>query len=152
MFKEIQTMAQLSQREFTHTWVQTLIESLDAHLDQQTKIQVIESCGRMCARGGPAQAAQEHRGDLDGWLTIMRGWHGGEEFVQRDSDVVTVLCSECVCPLVKDGPARLPDTFCYCSLGWMKEVFGTVAEKSIEIDLVDSVKRGGQECRFVIQL
>ncbi len=145
-------MAQLSQREFTHTWVKTLIESLDTHLDDETKIKVMESCGRVCARGGPAQAAQEYQGNLDGWLVTLRGWMGGEEFVQRNGDAVTVLCSECVCPLVKDGPARLPDTYCYCSRGWMKEVFGAVVSKPVEVDLLDSVKRGGQKCRFVIKL
>lgn len=142
----------IDHKEFTQRWVRNLIESIDAHLDEETKIRLMESCGRACAREGPARVAKECQGNLDDWLAILAKWHGGEEYVQRDGDVVHVICTECLCTLVKDGPARLPDTYCYCSRGWMKEVFETVVGKPVDVDLVESIKRGGQRCRFTIQL
>ena len=145
-------MTQIDHKEFTHRWVKNLVESLDAYLDEETKIKLLESCGRACAHGGPIRAAQACQGNLDGWLATLRKWHGGEELVQRDGDVIHVLCTECLCTLVKDGPARLPDTYCYCSLGWMKETFGTVVGKPVDVELVESIKRGGQKCRFTIRL
>jgi len=145
-------MAQIDHKEFTHRWVKNLIESIDACLDEETKIRLMESCGRACAHGGPIRAAQACQRNLDGWLATLRKWHGGEELVQREGDVIHVLCTECLCTLVKDGPARLPDTYCYCALGWMKETFGTVVGKPVDVELVESIKRGGQECRFIIRL
>ena len=106
---------------------------------------------RLCPRR-PHPCSQEHQGDLDNWLATLARWHGGEEYIRRDGDIVHVICAECLCPLVKDGPPRLPDTFCYCSLGWMQEMFGVVAEKPVDVELVESIKRGGQECRFIIRL
>ena len=139
-------------KEFAQTWVKNLIESMDVHLDEGTRMRVMESCGRACARRGPASVAEEHRGDLDGWLATLAKWHGGKEYVQRDGDVVYLICPECFCTLVKDGPARLPDTFCACTRGWMKEVFETVVGKPVEVDVVETIKRGGQQCRFTIKL
>jgi hypothetical protein len=72
--------------------------------------------------------------------------------VQRDGDTVEVLCADCLCALVKDGTARLSDTYCTCSLGWMKETFETVMGRPVDVTLDESVKRGGQRCRFTVQL
>ena len=47
---------------------------------------------------------------------------------------------------------RLPDTFCYCSRGWMKEVFETIVEKPVDVNLIESVKRGGEACRFTVRI
>lgn len=139
-------------KEFTHRWVKDLIESMDALLVEETRIEVMEACGRACARSGPARVAGDCRGDLDQWLATLAGWHGGEEYVQRDGDTVVVTCADCFCVLVKDGPARLPDTYCYCSLGWMKETFEAVVGKPVNVTLIESIKRGAKRCRFTIQL
>ena len=139
-------------KEFAQEWVKNLIENLDARLDEKTKTELMESCGRACARGGPAQAARECQGDLAQWLATLTKWHGGEEHVQKDGDVVRLVCAECLCPLVKDGPARLPDMYCNCSLGWMREVFEIVTGQPVEVELNESIKRGDERCRFTIQL
>ena len=102
-------MARPSYKEFTHKWVENLIDSIDAHLDEETRIALMESCGRACARRGPVYAARECQGDLDAWLARLAKWHGGEEHVQRHGDVVRLTCTQCLCDLVKDGPERLPD-------------------------------------------
>jgi predicted hydrocarbon binding protein len=139
-------------KKFTQRWVKNLVASMDAHLDEETRIRLMESCGRACARAGPARVAKGCQGNLDEWLATLARWYGGEEYVRRDEDVVEVTCARCLCDLVKDGPARLPDTYCYCSRGWMKETFEAVVEKPVDVALVESIKRGGQRCRFTIRL
>jgi predicted hydrocarbon binding protein len=51
-----------------------------------------------------------------------------------------------------DGLQGVRHTYCYCSRGWMKETFETVVEKPVDVDLVETVKGGGQQCRFTIKL
>ena len=143
-------MSQIDPQAFTQRWIVDLVNSLDEHLDEETRQRVMESCGRSCARSGPVRVARQHAGDLDGWLGILVKWHSGEEYVQRDGSRITVLCQECVCPVVKDIEGTLPDTYCNCSLGWMKETFETVVGEPVDVTLVESVVRGGQMCRFVI--
>jgi predicted hydrocarbon binding protein len=145
-------MAQIDRKAFTEGWIKHLMDSMDEHLDEETKIELMESCGRACARGGPVHMARECQGDLDRWLATLRKWHGGEEYVQQDGDVVRVICTECLCPAAKDITERLSDTYCYCSLGWMKETFGTVIGKPVGVELVQSIVRGAETCEFVITL
>lgn len=145
-------MAQIDQKAFTERWIRHLVDSMDKHLDEETKIEVMESCGRACARSGPVRAARECQGDLDRWLARLRIWHGGEENVQQEGDVVRLICTECLCPAAKDIPEALSDTYCYCSLGWMKETFGAVMGKPVGVELLRSIKRRAEKCEFVITL
>lgn len=145
-------MAPIDERAFTQRWIRDVIASMDAHLDEDLKRRVLESCGRACARSGPVHAAKQHQGDLDGWLDTLRKWHGGEEHVRSDGNVVRVTCGECVCPAVKDMPEAPSGTFCGCSLGWMKETFGTVVGHPVEVELVESVVRGGEQCQFLVHV
>ena len=47
---------------------------------------------------------------------------------------------------------RWDRSYCTCSLGWMKETFEAVMGRPVDVTLVESVKRGGQRCQFMIQL
>lgn len=141
----------MNQKEFTQRWVKNLIDSMDAHLNEEAKIRVMEACGRACARGGAIRAAKACQGDLDKMLSTLKRWVGKEN-VRKDEDVVYVVYTKCFCHLVADGPPRLADTYCYCSHGWLKEMFETVVGKPVNVDLTESIKRGGQSCRFAIQL
>jgi hypothetical protein len=131
-------------KAFVQRWVESLMESMDDHLDAETRVELMEACSRACARTGPARVARDCQGNLEQWLTILTRWHGGEEYVQRDGVAIEVLCADCVCALVKDGPARLSDTACTCYLGWMKETFEMVMGTPLDVTLVESVKRGAR--------
>ena len=53
----------MAREKFTERWVKNLMDSMDAHLDEQTKISLMESCGRTCARKGAIRSAQECQGN-----------------------------------------------------------------------------------------
>jgi predicted hydrocarbon binding protein len=145
-------MAEIDQKEFTQNWLKNFFAILDANLDEQTKMKMMEECGRSCARTGPIRAAQKHKGNLDSFLVTFAKWHGGAEYIQKDGNKLQVTCKECYCPLVKDGPATLPYSYCFCSRGWMKELFETVMGKPVEVELIQSIKRGAENCKFTIQI
>ena len=54
--------------------------------------------------------------------------------------------------IAKDIPEGLSDTYCYCSLGWMKETFGAVMGKPVGVELIQSIVRGAETCKFAITL
>ena len=145
-------MAQIDQEAFTEGWIKRLVEGMDEHLDEGTKMALMESCGRACARSGPVHVARECQGKLDRWLATLRKWHGGDEYVQQDGNVIRVFCTECLCPVAKDIPEGLSATYCYCSLGWMKETFEAVMGKPVEVKLIESIVRGAETCEFAITL
>ena len=141
----------MAQQKFTERWVVNLMESLDAHLDEETKATVMESCGRACACGGAISSAEDCTGNVDKLLSTLEKWIGKGN-ARRDGDVVHVVYPRCLCHLVANGPERLPDAYCLCSRGWLKEMFETVLGELVEVDLLDSVKRGADQCGFTVRL
>lgn len=141
----------MEQIGFAQRWVRNLVESIDEHLDQDTKVRLMESCGRACARAEAVAAAQACGGDLEQLLSTLGRWIGREN-VQRDGGAVHVVYRRCFCPLVGDEATEVPAIYCLCSRGWLKEMFETVVARPVEVELVESIKRGADQCRFTISL
>jgi predicted hydrocarbon binding protein len=140
-----------AQKMSTATWIENLMAAMDAHLDEGTRAGLLEPCGRACARLGPVASAERCRGDVDKLVATLEKWIG-QGNAHRDGDVVHVVYPRCFCHLVAKGPERLPDTYCLCSRGWLKEMFETVVDHPVEVALLESVKRGAEQCRFTVTL
>jgi len=144
--------ASASSLKVQQAWIKSLMENLDAQLDEPTRIKLMESCGRACARrGAVATLAKPAKGDIDKLLNAL-GHHVGKENATRDGNVVHLSYPTCYCPLVAAGPPRLSNTYCYCSRGWVLEVFQAVTGKSVGVELTHSIKRGDPACRFIVRL
>jgi predicted hydrocarbon binding protein len=141
----------MAQRKFLETWVTNLVDSIDAHLDQATRTALMESCGRACAQRGAVESAKQCHGDIDNLVSTLEKWIGKGN-AHRDGSLVHLVYPKCFCHLVAEGPERLPDTYCLCSRGWLKEVFETVLNHPVEVELLESVKRGAGGCRFAVML
>jgi hypothetical protein len=137
--------------QFAYRWIQDLLASMEAHVEAETLVTIMEDCGRGCARATALPVAERHRGDLDGWLAGLGGAIGATN-IQADAALrrVQITYPQCFCHLVSDGPARLSDTYCHCSCGWLKELFELVLESPVEVTLSESIKRGGDACRFTV--
>lgn len=135
---------------FQQQWIANLMENLDAQVDEQARIKLMEACGRACAkRDSLAPLTKAAAGDLDKLLSALAK-HVGQENARREGSVVHLRYPKCFCPLVASGPARLSDTYCNCSRGWVLEVFGAVTGKPVTVELLRSIKRGDASCDFVI--
>lgn len=62
----------------------------------------------------------------------------------------------CHCPLartaIRDGEPSIPSMFCYCSAGFTKVAYDVIFGESVEIEMVESVLKGDQRCRFAIKI
>ena len=141
----------MKHKEFTERWVVNLLESIDANLDEDDKVRMMESCGRACAREGSVDEAKACHGDLDKLLEKLKKWVGKDN-VRRKGNEIALTYTKCYCRLVADGPKRLPNTYCYCSQGWLKEMFETVTGRPVYVELRTSIKRGAKGCRFTVRI
>ena len=76
----------------------------------------------------------------------------GKDNLDVEDDTVRWGYSRCYCGLVADSSARLPKTYCFCSVGWVREVFDTVAQKPVRVELIQSIKQGAPSCWFLVKL
>ena len=149
---EKERKAREMEKRFKEEYLRTLMENMEKQLDEKTRTKLMEECGRACARRGPLyKQAQKYRGDVKSFVQDMAQLLGKENAV-LDGDTVRWGYPRCFCELVAEGPDRLPASYCLCSVGWVLEMFETVAQKPVRVDLVQSVKRGASSCKFLVRL
>lgn len=66
--------------------------------------------------------------------------------IKYEDDSLYLIYPECYCSCVKQSEKHLPKTWCYCTLGYTKRMFDNVLDKQIEVELIESVKLGGDKC------
>jgi predicted hydrocarbon binding protein len=141
----------MSDDDFTRRWICSVSESIRWDLKQPAQMQLLESCGRACARAGAVKSAQACGGDLSKFESQMRRWVGKSN-IKTVGCTVHIVYDKCYCRLDDEVSWQLGDIYCYCSLGWLKEMFETVLGKPVKAEFLESIKRGGEKCRFVVHL
>ena len=68
------------------------------------------------------------------------------------SDNKVLFCyPECYCACVKRVYHELSKIWCYCSLGNAEVIFSEVLKKEVHVDLLESIKTGGNKCVIEVE-
>ncbi len=149
--------------EFAEKWAVRFFGVLDANIDEGSRKKLMMANGKACLL-----AWQEESGNKPKPITF-------EEFKKHyqenpspayhiDGNTINfqyVVAAEtgqasprghCLCPLVETCPKGLSPTYCLCSLGYVKALHEQMFGRRVEVELVDSVLRGGKRCKFRISV
>lgn len=96
-----------------------------------------------------------------GKLVSTINQYSGEEAASINGNTIVVSWNKnpaglkisdgfCLCPLVENGPKELSKTYCHCSVGYVKEMFETYLKSPVQVELLESLRRGGKSCKFKI--
>lgn len=156
---------QMDDSEEIAKWVKGAMDRLDALVDERTRIQIMENCGYNCA--------EVNRGAIEEAKTKRRKYKNVDEFLEaeqqnpvkgtglvREGDIMYLvyrpqeLGVRCYCSLVRGLPAdeKISLTYCHCSKGFVKKFWEAVLERPVEVELIQSIVSGAQECKFAIHL
>lgn len=136
----------------TGRMIEFIVAGLEG-VDEETRLRIMEKCGEACAETGDLDVAKriaEETSDIDEIIEKANdriAWCGKWA---REGDKITTVCTECGCPLVRNGLVSLTGTFCYCSLGWVKTIFETLLRKPVKVELRKSIGRGDDVCEYVV--
>lgn len=140
--------------DFTNNWLTDLFEAIDTQLEPAAKLKLIEACGRGCFRRHKFKTdiAEEGRGDVEKLLAAYR-----RNFrIEREGDLVHISYggerNACFCPAARNRPARPNDLHCECTRATHEAIFETALGRHIRVELVETVRRGGQRCHLVAHL
>lgn len=126
---------------------------LDHELTEAQKTTIFESLGRECARQFRSITFDKYKGDIEGFLHSIQSLDGWVERVEHDKNAGTIRivdrAGKCTCPLVKAG--LTPDVQCKCTLGWQKETYSAILGRPVDVELEESILRGGKRCVFRIR-
>jgi hypothetical protein len=137
------------EQKFKEDWVVALMENMKEQLDEKTRCALMEACGRDCAKRGAIALAESCKGNLKKMVdSLQRSPY--IDIVFKKGEPIKVSYKKCLCELVSKGPERLPCTYCECSKGWLLQMFETVTQKPIQVKIIQTIKRGGESCDFLI--
>lgn len=148
------TQRAAADKEFIDHWLTDLLDTMDTTLDEPTRIRLIEGCGQGCYRRHQfkqniAAAAQ---GDLDKLLEAYKKnfevWRDGETVHIRYGEVSKI----CYCPVVRDRHPGPNDLHCHCTKATHRTIFETALGRPFDVEIVESVRRGGKTCHFLVHL
>jgi hypothetical protein len=128
-----------------------LLEILIDKLDEKQVNEILCQLGRYCASTSPM--AKQHRGDIDGYMSVVKNQYHDDITYDREKGVITSVGqerTECFCPLV--GLKKTPKIACNCTLGWQQYTFETVLGKQVRAEIKESVLRGGKRCAMQIHI
>ena len=143
------------QPTWSQNWKKWILNSMNKNLSEETRVKILEECGRTCHPpflSDLARKIYEKTNDLDAFLEEFSKEYEG---LLLDGDKIYVVYDKCVCPSIGDYPGDLSDftdSYCYCSRGWVKELFERALLKPIEVDIINTVVRGSDHCKFEVHL
>jgi predicted hydrocarbon binding protein len=148
--------------EFTEGWVKRFFDAVDGTLDQATRKKLMMANGKACYLAWIKDTKQEIKPitleQFKKWVDtqVKDGSYrveGNVIYFQYMGAAETGLPADenaCLCPLVETKPDSLSPTYCFCSVGYVKEMHEGYLNRPVDVELMDSVLKGGKRCQFKI--
>jgi hypothetical protein len=140
-----------AENAFVNNWLTDLFDAIDAEVDPAVKLKLMQACGRGCYRRHQFKQdiAAAGKGNVENLIAAYR-----KNFnIQREGDEVHIRYGDhCYCPAARNRPARPNDLHCECTRFTHETVFSTALGRQVEVELVESVRRGGKTCHLVAHL
>ena len=134
-------------------WATSVCEYLEEHLEQDEIIRVRKEC--RCNDGKSiANKLLKYLNSTASISEFVTAFNKNETFAQLEyiCDHKILFCyPECYCACVKRIPQELTKTWCYCTLGNAEGIFKEVFKKDVTINLIESIKTGGNRCSMEVE-
>lgn len=81
--------------------------------------------------------------------SFIKGWF-------EETDPTKKRALFCHCPRIRDAlidkEKILPKSYCYCGGGYYQNIWETILQKSVDIEILETVMHGDEVCKFAIHL
>jgi hypothetical protein len=148
-------------------WVRDAIRRLDSTVNENTRRQIMENCGRNCASINKrviesAKTRRKKFKNLDTFLEAeqrkpMKGtrlYREGTILYQYYTPQAFTQPMRCYCSLLRELPKEtsVSKTYCHCLKAFVQNLWESVLEQPVKVELLQSVVSGDSECKFAIHL
>lgn len=144
--------AERATNAFINHWLTDLFAAIETELSPADQLKLMQACGRGCYRRHQFKQdlAAAGQGDADQLIEAYKKNFG----VVRDGDLVHIRYADhCFCPAARNRPSSGPhDLHCECTRFTHETIFSTALGRPIRVELVESVRRGGQTCHLIAHL
>jgi predicted hydrocarbon binding protein len=135
----------------TKKWIQQVTKGLHDNVDEATCTKILEACGRRCTPTRLIEKGKEIYESSRDIGEFLARFSDVFERLQIEDDAIYVVYPQCFCEQIRGIPIeQLPDSYCNCSVGWIKELFEGAIGRPVAVERVETIIAGGKECRFKV--
>lgn len=141
-------------KQFVENWLTDLLDTMEQKLDPAVRAELMAGCGRGCFRrhAFKQEIAAKGKGNLEKLLQALQ-----ENFeVWREDGKVHIRYGKvspgCYCPAARFRPPRPGDLHCECTRATHQTIFETALGRPIRVEILQSVRRGGPTCHFLVHV
>jgi hypothetical protein len=139
---------------FVQSRYAALLGILSRRMDGKELEGTLHELGAYCSSLAD-ERRQKFLGDVDAFAEDLRKSASGDHVTyDREKGLIVMASDEradCFCPLISVS-AHAPQSACACSLGWQEHTWQTLLRRKVQVELKESVLRGGKRCVFEIRL
>lgn len=137
-------------------WVNLVLNQL-SKLKDDKGIEILNKCGEKCSKTSELLAgavkinkkyANEENADII-FNAYKTQYYNSSRLTKR-GNAITLIFDTCTCPLVEEGVSNA--YLCNCTIGYTKNVFETLFNREVNVDLKRSILRGDKQCEQLIIL
>lgn len=134
-------------------WADNICKYLENNFDTDMLVKIRKQC--RCNDGKSIASKMlkylNRSGNVEEFVSKF---NASESFAQLEyiSEHKILFCyPECYCACIKRVPKNLSKTWCYCTLGNAEGIFTKVFKKNVTVNLLESIKTGGNRCVIEVE-
>ncbi len=137
-------------------WINNILHEV-SKLDDNKGIELLHVCGGECLKTsrfleGVVKIRNEYIKDenFDNLFNAFKIQYYNTSKLMKEGNTIILIFEECTCPMVKEGVSN--SYLCNCTIGYTKKVFETLFNRTIEVDLEQSILKGNKICKQLISI
>ena len=133
-------------------WIEAVCSKMAAQYDDAAirDIRAHCSCQPPAAKLSRVKKLYKAAGDDHAFCDLFNKEYAPDNTLEARGGSLYFYYPECYCSCIKNISAPIPRAWCYCSLGYVKRLFAHAFSNDVQVDLVESVKNGGERCTMKI--
>jgi hypothetical protein len=141
-------------RDFLQNWLADFMEAVDREVDHKTRVRLYEGTGRGCYHRHKFKQdiAEKGKDNLENLIEAYKNnfeiWKEDEKIHIRYGEVNR----QCYCPAAKSHDPKPNDIHCECTRTTHQTIFESALERPVKVDILESFRRGGKTCHFLVSV
>ena len=140
-------------------WWMHAVDRLEQEIGKQKTIEIMKACGKKCCGQGNRKIAKRLMSESNSIQEFLEktnkyGVKDGElEYNLKDEKTIIGHFHRCFCGQVKHAKTLFKNKiYCHCSAEFHKQFFEAALEKTIDVEITQSIISGAKSCEFIIHI
>ena len=128
-------------------WANGVCAYLEERFSEDEIRKIHKECS--CHPGAKAEKVKklyEGSADYDEFCERFNKEYAPTNSLSHDGDALYFSYLTCYCSFIQRGEGNVTKSWCACTLGYTEKLFSHVLSREVDIELLESVKTGGQKC------